>query len=147
MKLITDGNDNYSYILESGEVLATTMYSLTAVYFLDLEQIKTLLPIKEDDEFEPVSIGMKEPGKMYLNLKRSLKTIRNNKIEEILKEDEFCHYSGLPSPSAYMVNEIDLEKIKKKIKKIRYIRKLLLLLYYKNNKKTKRERNLLIYKK
>ena len=27
------------------------------------------------------------------------------KQEEILSEDEFCHYSGLPSPSAYQSEE------------------------------------------
>jgi len=55
MKLITDGNDNYS-LMDGDLVVATTMYSLIAEYFLDLEQINTLLPIKDDDEFEIQSV-------------------------------------------------------------------------------------------
>lgn len=52
MKLITDGNDNYSLMDDDNEVVATTMYSLVAQYFLDLKQIKTLLPIEEEDDFD-----------------------------------------------------------------------------------------------
>jgi hypothetical protein len=41
--------------------------------------------------------------------------------KEILSEEEFCHYSGLPSPSAYECTDYDsskssLEKITEKIK-------------------------------
>ena len=87
MKLITDGNDNYSLIDDDGDVYATTMYSGLASYFLDLEQINTLLPIKDDDEFEIQSVGIKNGNidKMYLYLKRSVRTLRNDKLNEILK--------------------------------------------------------------
>jgi hypothetical protein len=86
MKLITDGNDNYS-LMDGDLVVATTMYSLIAEYFLDLEQINTLLPIKDDDEFEIQSVGIKNGSidKMYLYLKRSVRTVRNTKLEQILK--------------------------------------------------------------
>ncbi len=84
MKLITDGNDNYS-VMDGDEVVATTMYSLTAEYFLDLKQIKTLLPIEEEDEFEKESLVVKQDMKIYMLLKRSLRTVRNAKLEQILK--------------------------------------------------------------
>jgi hypothetical protein len=86
MKLITDGNDNYS-LMDGDVVVASTMYSLTAEYFLDLKQIKTLFPIKEDDEFDTESIVVKQNMKIYMLLKRSLRTTRNTKLEEILKKD------------------------------------------------------------
>ncbi len=85
MKLITDGN-NYS-LMDGDVVVATTMYSLIAEYFLDLKQIKTLFPIEEDDEFDTESIVVKQNMKIYLLLKRSLRTTRNTKLEEILKKD------------------------------------------------------------
>ena len=110
MKLITDGNDNYS-LMDGDEVVATTMYSLTAEYFLDLKQIKTLLPIKEDDEFEKESLVVKQDMKIYMLLKRSLITVRNTKLEQILSEDEFCHYSGLPSPAAYQLECADYDSM------------------------------------
>ena len=84
MKLITDGN-NYS-LMDGDVVVATTMYSLIAEYFLDLKQIKTLFPIEEDDEFDTESIVVKQNMKIYLLLKRSLRTTRNTKLEEILKK-------------------------------------------------------------
>jgi hypothetical protein len=85
MKLITDGNDNYS-LMNGDEVVATTMYSLISEYFLDLKQIKTLFPIEEDDEFEKESLVVKQDMKIYMLLKRSLRTVRNTKLEEILYE-------------------------------------------------------------
>ena len=85
MKLITDGN-NYS-LMDGDVVVATTMYSLTAEYFLDLKQIKTLFPIEEEDEFEKESLVVKQDMKIYMLLKRSLRTVRNTKLEEILKKD------------------------------------------------------------
>ena len=84
MKLITDGS-HYS-LMDGDEVVATTMYSLTAEYFLDLKQIKTLLPIEEEDEFDTESIVVKYM-KRYMHIKRSLRTTRNTKLEEILKKD------------------------------------------------------------
>jgi hypothetical protein len=30
--------------------------------------------------------------------------MKQDKKEEILSEDEFCHYSGLPSPAAYQLD-------------------------------------------
>jgi len=83
MKLITDGNDNYSLIDDDG-VFATTMYSLLTHIFLDLSQIKTLLPIKEDDEFD-YELVIKNDMKVYANVKRSVSTLRNDKLNEILK--------------------------------------------------------------
>ena len=85
MKLITDGS-HYS-LMDGDVVVATTMYSLTAEYFLDLKQIKTLLPIEEDDDFETESIVVKQDMKIYDLIKRSLRTTRNTKLEEILKKD------------------------------------------------------------
>ena len=85
MKLITDGS-HYS-LMDGDEVVATTMYSLTAEYFLDLKQIKTLFPIEEEDEFEKESLVVKQDMKIYMLLKRSLRTVRNTKLEEILKKD------------------------------------------------------------
>ena len=85
MKLITDGS-HYS-LMDGDVVVATTMYSLTAEYFLDLKQIKTLLPIEEDDDFETESIVVKQDMKIYALIKRSLRTTRNTKLEEILKKD------------------------------------------------------------
>ena len=85
MKLITDGS-HYS-LMDGDEVVATTMYSLTAEYFLDLKQIKTLLPIEEDDDFDTESIVLKQDMKLYMHIKRSLRTVRNSKLEEILKKD------------------------------------------------------------
>ena len=85
MKLITDGS-HYS-LMDGDVVVATTMYSLTAEYFLDLKQIKTLLPIEEDDEFDTESIVLKQDMKLYMHIKRSLRTVRNSKLEEILKKD------------------------------------------------------------
>jgi hypothetical protein len=48
---------------------------------------------------------------------------KDKEQEEILSEEEFCHYSGLPSPSAYQCTDYDtptskssLEKITDKIK-------------------------------
>lgn len=32
---------------------------------------------------------------------------KEDKKEEILSEEEFCHYSGLPSPSAYECTDYD----------------------------------------
>jgi hypothetical protein len=86
MKLITDGS-HYSLIDDDNEVVATTMYSLTAQYFLDLKQIKTLLPIEEDDDFDIESRVVKKDMKIYALLKRSVRTVRNTKLEEILKKD------------------------------------------------------------
>ena len=86
MKLITDGS-HYSLMDDDNEVVATTMYSLVAQYFLDLKQIKTLLPIEEDDEFEKESLVIKQDMKIYMLLKRSLRTVRNAKLEQILKKD------------------------------------------------------------
>ena len=83
MKLITDGS-HYS-LMDGDVVVATTMYSLTAEYFLDLKQIKTLLPIEEEDEFDTESIVLKQDMKIYMHIKRSLRTVRNKKLEEILK--------------------------------------------------------------
>lgn len=83
MKLITDGS-HYS-LMDGDVVVATTMYSLIAEYFLDLKQIKTLLPIEEEDEFETESIVVKQDMKIYMHIKRSLRTTRNTKLEEILK--------------------------------------------------------------
>lgn len=85
MKLITDGS-HYS-LMDGDEVVATTMYSLVAQYFLDLKQINTLLPIEEDDEFEKESLVIKQDMKIYMLLKRSLRTVRNAKLEQILKKD------------------------------------------------------------
>jgi predicted DNA-binding transcriptional regulator AlpA len=31
--------------------------------------------------------------------------MKQDKKEEILSEDEFCHYSGLPSPTAYQLEQ------------------------------------------
>ena len=83
MKLITDGS-HYS-LMDGDVVVATTMYSLIAEYFLDLKQIKTLLPIEEEDEFDTESIVLKQDMKLYMHIKRSLRTVRNTKLEEILK--------------------------------------------------------------
>jgi hypothetical protein len=63
------------------------MYSLVAQYFLDLKQINTLLPIEEDDDFDIESRVVKKDMKIYMLLKRSLRTTRNTKLEEILKKD------------------------------------------------------------
>ena len=81
MKLITDGS-HYS-LMDGDEVVATTMYSLVAQYFLDLKQINTLLPIEEDDEFEKESLVIKQDMKIYMLLKRSLRTTRNTKLEKL----------------------------------------------------------------
>lgn len=86
MKLITDGNDNYS-LMDGDLVVATTMHSLIAEYFLDLKQIKTLLPIEEEDDFDIESRVVKKDMKIYALLKRSVRTVRNTKLEEILKKD------------------------------------------------------------
>ena len=86
MKLITDGS-HYSLMDDDNEVVATTMYSLVAQYFLDLKQIKTLLPIEEDDDFDIESRVVKKDMKIYALLKRSVRTVRNAKLEEILKKD------------------------------------------------------------
>lgn len=83
MKLITDGS-HYS-LIDVDEVVATTMYSLTAEYFLDLKQINTLLPIEDDDDFDIESVVVKKDMKRYAIIKRSLRTVRNTKLEEILK--------------------------------------------------------------
>jgi hypothetical protein len=85
MKLITDGS-HYS-LMDGDVVVATTMYSLIAEYFLDLKQIKTLFPIEDDDEFDTESIVVKQNMKIYMLIKRSLRTTRNTKLEEILKKD------------------------------------------------------------
>ena len=83
MKLITDGS-HYSLMDDDNEVVATTMYSLVAQYFLDLKQIKTLLPLEEDDDFD-IESRVEKDMKIYALLKRSLRTVRNAKLEEILK--------------------------------------------------------------
>jgi hypothetical protein len=69
---------------DDNEVVATTMYSLVAQYFLDLKQIKTLLPLEEDDDFD-IESRVEKDMKIYALLKRSLRTVRNAKLEEILK--------------------------------------------------------------
>jgi hypothetical protein len=37
--------------------------------------------------------------------------MKQDKKEEILSEDEFCHYSGLPSPAAYQLECADYDSM------------------------------------
>jgi hypothetical protein len=86
MKLIKQDNN---YLLIDGKtILANTdpkQVSIwpTGEFCLDLKQINTLLPIDDDDDFQIETISVK--GEYHvINLKRTLRTIRNKKIEEIL---------------------------------------------------------------
>ena len=38
-------------------------------------------------------------------------------IESYPAEDEYCHYSGLPSPAAYEKQENKMEKVKQQVMK------------------------------
>jgi hypothetical protein len=93
MRLIKQ-DDNY-LLMDGENIIANTGTDqvsdlATGKFCLDLEQINTLLPIKDDDDFQIETIvkgGVypKNPN-LVINLKRSLKTIRNLKLETILKK-------------------------------------------------------------
>ena len=87
MKLVKHADNDYSF-MDGDRIVANTITSLTG-YILDIDQINTLLPINDDDEFEIESISFRDTlGKkatFVMNLKRSPRTIRNIKINEILK--------------------------------------------------------------
>ena len=89
MKLVK--RDDYYLLIDGESIVANTITSLTG-YILDIDQINTLLPINDDDEFEIGSIGFRDDSfggaKLVINLKRSLKTIRNIKINDILNPDK-----------------------------------------------------------
>jgi len=86
MNLIKHDDDDYS-LMDGEKIVANTITSLTR-YILDIDQINTLLPIDDDDEFEIESTIFRYDSlggaKLVMNLKRNLKTIRNLKINDIL---------------------------------------------------------------
>lgn len=84
MKLVKHSDNDYS-LMDGESIVANTITSLNG-YILDIDQINTLLP-NDDDEFEIESISFRDSSggaKLVINLKRSLRTIRNIKINDIL---------------------------------------------------------------